>query len=112
MYVSLPGQVRLRLVVVEVADEVLDGVVREELPELAVELGGQRLVVGQDQRRPLVLLDGPRDRRRLARARGAQQRLVLHALAEAVGEALDGGRLVARGLEIGDEPEVGHGPSG
>ena len=51
------GQVRLGLVVVEVADEVLDGVVREELAELGVELRGERLVVGQDQRRPV----GPGD---------------------------------------------------
>ena len=47
-----PGQVRLGLVVVEVADEVLDGVVREELAELGVELGGERLVVGQHERGP------------------------------------------------------------
>ena len=39
-------QVRLGLVVVEVGDEVLDRVVREELAELAVELRGERLVVG------------------------------------------------------------------
>ena len=48
--------VGLGLVVVVVGDEVLDGVVREELAELGVELGGQRLVVGQHQRRPLDLL--------------------------------------------------------
>ena len=40
------------LVVVVVADEVLDGVVGEQLRELLVELGGQRLVVADDQRRP------------------------------------------------------------
>ena len=50
-------QVRLGLVVVEVADEVLDGVVREELAELGVQLGGQGLVVGEHQRGLLVLLD-------------------------------------------------------
>ncbi len=61
-----PGQVRLRLVVVEVADEVLDGVVREELPELAVELGGQRLVVGKDQRGLVVPDDGLGHREGLA----------------------------------------------
>ena len=37
-------QVRLRLVVVEVADEVLDGVVREELPELRVQLAASVLL--------------------------------------------------------------------
>ena len=54
MYVSDRGQVGLGLVVVEVADEVLDRVVREELAELGVQLGGQRLVVGEDQRRLVV----------------------------------------------------------
>ena len=43
--------VRLGLVVVVVADEVVDGVVREEALELLVELGGERLVVGEDERR-------------------------------------------------------------
>ena len=55
-----PGQVRLGLVVVEVAHEVLDRVVREELAELGVELGGERLVVGQDEGRLLVPRDGVR----------------------------------------------------
>ena len=41
------GDVGLRLVVIVVADEVLHRVVREELLELAVELGRQGLVVGQ-----------------------------------------------------------------
>src|SRR5579884_796305 len=45
------------LVVVVVGDEELDGVLREELAELGAELGGQRLVVGDDQRGPLYLLD-------------------------------------------------------
>jgi hypothetical protein len=41
------GDVRLGLVVVVVADEVLDGVVGEELLELAVELRRERLVVAR-----------------------------------------------------------------
>ena len=104
-----PGQVRLRLVVVEVADEVLDGVVREELAELAVQLRGERLVVGEDERRLLVLLDRPGQRRRLARPRRAQQRLVADASLEPVDELVDRLGLIARGLERGDESEVGHG---
>ena len=43
--------VGLGLVVVVVADEVLDGVLGKEALELLVELGGQRLVVRHDQRR-------------------------------------------------------------
>ena len=41
--------VGLGLVVVVVGDEVLDGVVGEEALHLAVELGGERLVGGEDQ---------------------------------------------------------------
>ena len=54
--------VRLGLVVVVVADEVLDRVVGEELLELAVELGRERLVVREHQRRLLDLLDHVRHR--------------------------------------------------
>jgi hypothetical protein len=42
--------VRLGLVVVVVRDEVLDRVVREELPQLVAELGGERLVVRDQER--------------------------------------------------------------
>ncbi len=71
------GQVRLGLVVVEVRDEILDGVLGEELAELAVQLGGQCLVVGQHQRGLLVPFDGPRQRGGLPGAGRSQQGLVL-----------------------------------
>ncbi len=45
--------VRLGLVVVVVGDEVLDGVVGQQLAELVGQLGGERLVRRHDQRRPL-----------------------------------------------------------
>src|SRR3954454_25119842 len=104
-----PRQVRLGLVVVEVADEVLDRVLGEELAELRIELGGERLVVGEDEGRLAMGLDRFRDAVRLARAGRSQQRLVLEALGEAVDETIDGGRLVAGGLERGDELELRHG---
>ena len=63
-----PGQVRLGLVVVEVADEVLDRVLREELAELGVELRGERLVVREDQGRLVVVGDRPGEGGGLARA--------------------------------------------
>ena len=103
-----PRQVRLRLVVVEVADEVLDGVVREEFAELGVELGGERLVVGEDERRALDPLDRPGERRRLAGARRAEQGLVTDASLEAVDELVDRLRLVTGRLERGDKTEVRH----
>ena len=57
--------VGLGLVVIEVADKIFDGVVGEELLELAVELGGEGLVMGDDQRGPLDLRDDIGDRERL-----------------------------------------------
>ena len=70
------GHVGLGLVVVVVGDEVLDGVVGEELPELVAELRGERLVVRDHERRALHLLDDPGHRRRLAGAGRAEQGLV------------------------------------
>ena len=71
----LRRHVGLGLVVVVVGDEVLDRVVREELPELVAQLGGQRLVVGDHQRGALGLLDREGHRGRLAGAGDAQERL-------------------------------------
>ena len=47
------GEVGLRLVVVVVAHEVLNGVFGEEALELVEELGGQRFIMGDDKGRPL-----------------------------------------------------------
>ena len=66
--------VRLGLVVVVVGDEVLDRVVGEERAELVAELGGERLVVRQHERRALQLLDDAGHRHRLAGAGRAEQR--------------------------------------
>ena len=51
------GNVRLGLVVIVVADEVLHEVVGEEFLEFAVELSGEGLVVAQDQGGPSSLCD-------------------------------------------------------
>ena len=65
------------LVVVVVADEVVDGVVGEEFLEFAVELGGQGLVVRHHQRGPLLLLDDVGHGEGLAGAGHAHEHLVL-----------------------------------
>ena len=101
-------QVRLGLVVVEVADEVLHGVLREELAELRVQLGGERLVVGQDERRAVQLRDRPGQGRRLARAGRAQQRLVVQTAAQPVDELFDRLRLVPGRFEGCDELQIRH----
>jgi hypothetical protein len=100
------GDVRFRLVVVVVRDEVLDGVAREELLELAVQLRGERLVVAHHQRGLPQVGDDVRHGERLPGTGGAQQRLVLVAALEALGKLLDGPRLVARG-EKGDTSSNG-----
>ena len=63
--------VGFRLVVVVVADEVLDGIVREQLPEFGVELRGERLVGRQHQGGAAPTRDDLGHRERLAAARDA-----------------------------------------
>jgi hypothetical protein len=45
------GNVGFGLVVVEIAYEVVDGIVGEEVLKLGIELGSQRLVMAEHQRR-------------------------------------------------------------
>ena len=106
----LARDVGLGLVVVVVGDEVLDGVGREVRPELVAELRRQRLVVGEDQRRPLQLLDRRRHRHRLAGAGGAQQRHPARAGLDGLRDALDRRRLIRGGRVDGVELEGRHGP--
>ena len=104
----LRRHVGLGLVVVVVADEVLDRVVREELAELVAELRRERLVVRDDECRALNALDRRRHREGLARAGRAEQRLDALVGAEARRDAVDRLRLV-RGRRVGRiELELGH----
>ena len=99
--------VRLGLVVVVVADEVLDRVVREELAELGVELRGERLVRREHQRGPAGARDDVRHRVGLARAGDAEQRLERQPVAQALDQLLDRLRLVAGRLETAGEARRG-----
>ena len=103
--------VGLGLVVVVIADEVLDGVVGEEAAELVGELGGQRLVRRHDQRRTLDPLDHVGDREGLARAGRPEERGVGVARRDGGGQLVDGQRLVAGRLELRNDAERGHVPS-
>ena len=88
--------VGFRLVVVVVGDEVINGVFREELLELAVELRGEGLVVGEDERRAVEPRYDVRHREGLAAASDAEQRLMRPVLFEKAAHKLfDGLRLVA-----------------
>ena len=103
------GDVRLRLIVVVVGDEVLHGVFREELPELLAQLGRQRLVVGQHQRGALHLLDDLGHGVGLAAAGDAQQHLLTQAVLQSLRQLFDGLRLVAGGGIFRNNFELGHG---
>ena len=109
---SLARDVGLGLVVVVVADEVLDGVVGEELAQLAAELGGERLVVGDQQRRALELLDHGGHREGLAGAGGAEQRLEAVAGEQALDQRVTRLRLVGRRLVLAGEYEFVVGRNG
>ena len=100
--------VGFRLVIVVIADEVGDGVLGEELAELGVKLGGQRLVVREDQRRPLDLGDHVGHRERFARTRHSQEDLVPFPLANSAHERRDRLRLIAGRLELADKLKLRH----
>src|ERR1019366_8945765 len=88
--------VRLRLVVVVVRNEILDRALGKEHLEFAVELRRESLVVRKNQRGTLNLLYHVGDREGLPRPGHAQQRLMRKAAAETVHKLFDGLRLIAR----------------
>ncbi len=91
------------LVIIEVADEVFDGVVREKTFELGVKLRGERLVVRDDERGLVDVFDDVRDGERFARTGDAEQRLSFRAGQNAFGQFCNRLRLVAGGRVIGNE---------
>ncbi len=97
--------IRFRLVVVVIGDEILDRIVGEEALELAVELGGQRLVGGEDQGRTLRLLDHLSHGEGLARAGDAEQYLIALTGIDLGHKLGNRGRLVAFRLEFRLEPD-------
>ena len=97
--------VGFRLVIIEVADEVFDGVVGEKTFELGVKLRGQRLVVRNDQRGFVHVFDDVGDGEGLAGTGHAEERLVFRAGQNAVGQLRNRLRLVPGGFEGRDEFE-------
>ncbi len=91
---------------VRVGDEVFDRVPGEEALEFLVELRGERLVVGHDQRRAVHRRDDLRHREGLARPGDAEQHLVLVATGEPLDQLGNRADLVAADLEIADEAKA------
>ena len=95
--------VGLGLVIIEITDEILDGVAGEKAFELGVELGGECFVVRDDERRFADVFDDIRDGEGLARTGHAEQRLMFGARQNSLGQFRDGLRLIAGGLIGRDE---------
>src|SRR5208283_3085744 len=100
------GDIRFGLVVVVVADEVLDRVLGKERSELAHELCRERLVRADDQRRTLEACDHVRHRERLAAARDPEERDELLSPLHPLDDRVDRLGLVALGHEVGLELEL------
>ena len=83
------------MVVIEVRNEVLHRVVREEIFKLRVKLGGERFVVAHDQRRAVVPRDQIGHGEGLARAGDAEKRLMPVAGGEGLREFFNRLRLIA-----------------
>ena len=98
--------VRLGLVVVVIADEILDGILGKEPAKFLIQLSGERFVVHHHQRRTVHAGNGLRHRERLARAGDAEQHLMGVAALQPVEELPDRARLIAGKLEIGYEVET------
>src|SRR5574341_509155 len=98
----------LGLVIIVVRDEVLHGVLGEQFLELVVELGRERLVVRDHERRLLDLLDHVCHGEGLTRPRYAEQDLVPESPRDAVGKLINGLRLVPRGLIVRYDLEFRH----
>jgi len=95
-----PRDIGLGLIIVIIADEIFDRVVREETLELTIKLRREDLVRREDQRGPLHRLDHLGHRERLARPRDAEQHLITLAGLRRLDEFLDRGRLIPRGRII------------
>ena len=85
-----------RLIVVVIADEIRDGVVRKERFKFFVELSRERFIMREYERRTLQLLNDVCHRKRFSGPRYAHERLAFRACAESVDELLDRLRLISR----------------
>ena len=94
-----PGNIGFGLVIVIVADEILNRVVWEKAFEFSVKLGGQSLVWGENDGGALGFFNHLGHGKGLAGARCTKQHLIPFARQHALGQFSNRGRLVARRLE-------------
>ena len=100
------------LVIVVIADEVFHRTVREKGPQLAAQLGGERLVMSEYERGPVRARYDVCHSEGLARTRNTEQDLIAYAGVEVRDQLVDGGRLISRRSKGGMELENGFGHGG
>ena len=97
------GEVGFRLVVIVVGDEILHGIVGKQLLELAVQLGRQGLVGGDDKGRPVHRGNDMGHGEGLAGPGHAEKHLVPVPAKDTLGKLGYGARLIAPRLERTDK---------
>ena len=95
------GDISFWLIIVVIADEIFDRIIRKEPFELTIKLSRQRLVRGKYDGRTLCFLDDFGHREGLARARRAEKNLVAFTAAHAIGQFFDRCRLVPGRRKLG-----------
>ena len=98
--------IRFRLIVIIIGNEIFHRAVGEECPKLRAELRRQRFVVRNHQRRALHLRNNARHRERFARPGYAQQHLPLHARVDTLCQRLNRLRLISAWLIRGFQHEL------
>lgn len=86
----------------------MHGILGKESSILLRKLGGERLIVREDEGRRIVPRDNVRDRERLSASRNTEERLVAHAFPKPSLELLDRLRLVARRSKRCMKFKIGH----
>ena len=100
--------VGFRLVIIIVGNKIFDGVVREKSLKLAVELGGKRFVVADDERRTLYALNDFCHRKRFSASGNAFERLVAVAAQKSFRQFFDCLSLIACRLIGRNDGKLSH----
>src|SRR5256885_6536545 len=100
------GDIGFRLIEIVVADEILDGIFREKVFELVIELRGEGFVVRENERGAVGAGDDAGHGKRFAGTGDAKKDLMLVTGVETAGKKIDGGRLIAARLVAALEFEV------
>src|SRR5690606_37340002 len=94
------------LIIIVVGDEILDCIMRKKLLEFSVQLRSKRLVVTEDERGAVAPRDDVGHGKGLARARYAQQGLVLFTTKDALCQLFNCCGLVSCGFVLTDQTEL------